>query len=81
MAAFKRSVHDEWLARHLGEEKLRTMATLTSLMTRFCAGEDSWLARCSTSDPSTSEVEMETRNHGATITNAGIKKTARRAWQ
>ena len=25
-------------------------------MTRFCAGEDSWLARCSTSDPSTSEV-------------------------
>ena len=32
------------------------MAALTSLMTRFCAGEDSWLARCSTSDPSTSEV-------------------------
>ena len=32
------------------------MAVLTSLMTRFCAGEDSWLARCSTSDPSTSEV-------------------------
>src|SRR4051812_14738783 len=25
-------------------------------MTRFCAGEDSWLARCSTSDPSTSEI-------------------------
>ena len=25
-------------------------------MTRFCAGEDSWLARCSTSDPSTSDV-------------------------
>ena len=32
------------------------MAALTSLMTRFCAGEDSWLARCSTSDPSTSEI-------------------------
>ena len=32
------------------------MAALTSLMTRFCAGEDSWLARCSTSDPSTSET-------------------------
>ena len=32
------------------------MAALTSLMTRFCAGEDSWLARSSTSDPSTSEV-------------------------
>ena len=35
------------------------MAALTSLMTRFCAGEDSWLARCSTSDPSTSEVRDE----------------------
>ena len=32
------------------------MSTLTSLMTRFCVGEDSWLARCSTSDPSTSEI-------------------------
>ena len=56
MAAFKHSVRDEWLARHLGQEKPRTMAALTSLMTRFCASEDSWLARCSTSDPSTSEV-------------------------
>src|SRR3954463_3455882 len=34
----------------------KPVATLTSLMTRFCAGEDSWLARCSTSDPSTSET-------------------------
>ena len=32
------------------------MAALTSLMTRFCAGEDSWLARSSTIDPGTSEV-------------------------
>ena len=32
------------------------MAALTSLMTLFCAGEDSWLARSSTSDPGTSEV-------------------------
>ena len=32
------------------------MAALTSLMTRFCAGEDSWLARSSTRDPGTSEV-------------------------
>ena len=32
------------------------MAALTSLMTRFCAGEDSWLARSGTSDPGTSEV-------------------------
>ena len=55
LAAFKHSVRDEWLARHLGQEKPRTMAALTSLMTRFCAGEDSWLARSSTSDPNTSE--------------------------
>ena len=59
MAAFKHSIRDEWLARHLGQEKPRTMAALTSLMTRFCAGEDSWLARCSTSDPSTSEIRDE----------------------
>ena len=56
LASFKHSVRDEWLARHLGQEKPRTMAALTSLMTRFCVGEDSWLARSSTSDPSTSEV-------------------------
>ena len=56
LAAFKHSVRDEWLARHVGQEKPRTMTALTSIMTRFCAGEDNWLARCSTSDPSTSEV-------------------------
>ena len=34
------------------------MAALTTLMTRICVGEDSWLARRSnsTSDPGTSEV-------------------------
>ena len=32
------------------------MEALTTLMTRFCVGEDSWLARSSTSDPGTSEV-------------------------
>ena len=56
LAAFKHSVRDEWIARHLGQEKPRKMAALTSLMTCFCAGKDSWLARSSTSDPSTSEV-------------------------
>jgi hypothetical protein len=56
LADFKHSVRDEWLARHLGQETPRTMAALTSLMTHFCAGEDNWLARSSTSDPSTSEV-------------------------
>ena len=61
LAAFKHSIRDEWLARHLGQEKPRTMATLTSLMTRFCAGEDSWLARRGTNDPSTSEIRDGTR--------------------
>ena len=56
LAAFKHSIRDEWLARHLGQEKPRTMAALTSLMTRFYAGEDSWLARRGTSDPGTSEI-------------------------
>ena len=56
LASFKHSIRDEWLARHLGQEKPRTMAALTNLMTRFCAGEDSWLARKGTSDRSTSEI-------------------------
>src|SRR3954463_10400588 len=89
LAAFKHNVRDEWLARHLGQEKPRTMATLTSLMTRFCAGEDSWLARCSTCDPSTSEIrdgngkprrsKDQRRNKGSspksTTVNAGFKSS------
>ena len=56
LAAFKHNIRDERLARHLGQEKPRTMAALTSFMTRFCAGEDSWLAHRGTNDPSTSEI-------------------------
>ena len=58
LAAFKHSVRDEWLARHIGQEKPKSMSALTTLMTRFCAGEDSWLAHRSNSanDPGTSEV-------------------------
>ena len=65
------------------------MAALTSLMTRFCAGEDSWLARCSTSNPSTSEVrdgngkprrrkdQRWTKENGpkSTAINAGFKSS------
>ena len=59
LAAFKHSIHDEWLARHLGQEKPRSMAALTTLMTRFCAGEDSWLPRSNnnTCEPSTSKAK------------------------
>ena len=58
LAAFKHSIRDEWLARHLGQEKTKFMSALTALMTRFCVGEDSWLARRSNSasDTGTSEI-------------------------
>ena len=58
LAAFKHSIRDEWLARHLGQEKPKCMAALTALMTCFCAGEATWLA-CSnnnSSKPGTSEA-------------------------
>ena len=66
------------------------MAALTNLMTRFCTGEDSWLARCSTSDPSTSEVrdgngksrrnsnnkcQNKEDNTKSTTVNAGFKSS------
>ena len=40
LAAFKHSVRDEWLACHLSQEGPKSMIALTTLMTRFCAGED-----------------------------------------
>ena len=59
LAAFKHNIRDEWLARHLGQEKPKSMAALTSLMTRFCAGEDSWLARSNklTKNPGSSDTK------------------------
>ena len=45
LAAFKHNIRDEWLAQYLSQEKPKSMAALMALMTRFCAGEDSWLAR------------------------------------
>mgnify|MGYP005841722515 CR=1 FL=1 len=58
LAAFKHNIRDEWLTRHLGQEKPKSMAALTTLMSRFCAGEDSWLARSNNtaSKPGTSEA-------------------------
>ena len=52
------------------------MAALTSLMTRFCAGEDSWLARSGTSDPGTSKSEMATGSRDAIKTSVETMKTA-----
>ena len=45
LAAFRHSVRDEWLVCHLSQEGPKSMAALTTLMTRFCVGEDNWLAR------------------------------------
>ena len=65
------------------------MAALTSLMTSLCAGEDRWLARSSTSNPSTSEVrdgngkprrskdQRRTKGNSpkSTVVNAGFKSS------
>ena len=59
LAAFKHNIRDECLARHLGQEKPKSMAALTTLMTRFYAGEDSWLARSNNTsrNPGTSDTK------------------------
>ena len=61
LEAFKHNIRDEWLARHLGQEKPKSMAALTTLMTHFCAGEDSWLARSNNIS----------KNHGTSDTKDG----------
>ena len=35
LAAFKHNIRDEWLTRHLGQEKPKSMAALTTLMPVF----------------------------------------------
>ena len=88
LVAFKHNIRDEWLARHLGQEKPKSMVALMTLMTRFCAGEDSWLARSNNtaSNPGTSEArdsngkprrnKHKRRKHGEnaedTTVNAGF---------
>ena len=62
LAAFKHNICDEWLARHLGQEKPKSMAALTSLMTRFCAGEDSWLARSNNLSKNAGSPDTKDRN-------------------
>ena len=62
LAAFKHNIRDEWLARHLGQEKPKSMAALTSLMTRFCAGEDSWLARSNNLNKNSSSPDIKDRS-------------------
>ena len=59
LAAFKHNIRDKWLARHLGQEKPKSMAALTTLMTRFCAGKDGWLAynKNNASDAGTPKVK------------------------
>ena len=67
LVAFKHNIRDEWLARHLGQEKPKSMAALTTLMTRFCAGEDRWLARSNNIS----------KNHGTSDTKDGNSRSRR----
>ena len=67
LAAFKHNIRYEWLARHLGQEKPKSMAALTTFMTRFCAGEDSWLARSNNLS----------KNHGTSDTKDGNSRSRR----
>ena len=77
LAAFRHNIRDEWLARHLGQEKPKSMAALTTLMTRFCAGEDSWLARSNniTKAPAIRIPRITTAGHVATSISAALTVT------
>ena len=83
LAAFKHNIRDEWLARHLGQEKSKSMAALATLMTRFCAGEDSWLARSNnisknhgTSDTKDDNSRSRGNKHKRRINNGNTEDTA-----
>ena len=62
LAAFKHNIRDEWLARHLGQEKPKSMPALTSLMTRFYTGKDSWLARSNNLNKNPGSPDTKDRN-------------------
>ena len=65
LAAFNHKIRDEWLAWHLGQEKPKSMAALTTLMTRFCVGEYSWLAHSNNIS----------KNHGTSDTKDGNSRS------
>ena len=78
----------EWLARHLGQEKPKSMAALTTLMTRFCVGEDSWLARSNnisknhgTSDTKDNNGRSHRNKHKRRINGDNAEDTAEKAIQ
>ena len=76
-------ISDEWLARHLGQEKPKSMAALTSLMTRFCAGEDSWLARSNNLSKNSGSPDIKDRTGRSCHkkTNAALTATIARIRQ
>lgn len=77
IAAFRHSIRDKWLARQFGQDKPRIMAALTSLMTRFCAGVGSWLARSlHTVRPVPQRHATTTANPGAVKISAGARMAA-----
>src|SRR3954471_15521573 len=62
LVAFKHNIRDEWLAQLLGQEKPKSMAALTTLMTRFCAGKDSWLARSNNLSKKTGNLDTKDKS-------------------
>ena len=76
MAAFKHSVRDEWLARHLGQEKPRKLAALIGLMTRFVQVRTAGWPVAAPATQAHPKSGMAMVNHDATKTSAEIKKLA-----
>ena len=79
LVAFKHSVRDEWLARHLGQEKPRTMPTLTSLMPAFVWVRNTGWPVAAPATQVHPKSGTKTGNHNAAKTSGVIKKKAQRA--
>ena len=76
LAAFKHNIRDEWLARHLGQEKPKSMAAITTLMTRFFASEDSWHAATTHQEILAIQMpKIAMAGHGATDTSTATTAT------
>ena len=81
LAAFKHSICDEWLARHLGQEKPRTMAALTSLMTAFAQVRTAGWPIEAPATQAHPKLGMATGSHGAIKTNGKTRKRVRTTQQ
>ena len=83
LAAFKHNIRDEWLTRHLGQEKPKSMAALTTLMTRICAARIAgWLAATTHQEILVIQMpKIATASHVATDTSATTRATTQKTRQ